>query len=216
MTIAYATQPTKRTLADLVESLGNIPLSRIRFNPPFGAATEADVIAIEVHENRLFELIDGVLVEKAMSYRESALAIAVAAALCEFVEPKKLGIVTGADGMMRLFPGLIRTPDVAFASRDRFPAGVISADPIANLAPDLAVEILSEGNTKAEMKLKRTHYFNSGVRLVWLIDLKTRTALAFTGVDQFTTLNEEQSLDGAEVLPGFTLPLRDIFGALEL
>jgi Uma2 family endonuclease len=204
------------TLADLLERLGGISPARIRMAPAPGLATEADVIDIENRENRLFELIEGVLVEKAMSYRESALAIAIAAALRDFVKPKKLGIVTGADGMMRLFPGLVRIPDVAFASRERFSGGEVSSEAIAGFAPDLAVEVLSEGNTKAEMNLKRTHYFDSGVRLVWLIDLKTRTALVFTGVDRVTVLNLEQSLDGGDVLPGFKLPLRDVFGVLDL
>ena len=79
--------------------------------------------------------------------------------------PRNLGLVSGADGTIRLFPGLVRIPDVAFASWDRFPGRKIPKEPIPSLAPDLVVEVLSESNTPAEMERKRGEYFASGVRL---------------------------------------------------
>src|SRR5438105_1875421 len=97
---------TLATMADLLEHLGDISPSRVRLHPLPGTATEQDVIDIEAHENRLFELVDDVLVEKAMGFWESVLATAIAAALRDFVIPKKLGVVAGADGMVRLFPNL--------------------------------------------------------------------------------------------------------------
>lgn len=118
--------------------------------------------------------------------------------------------------MMRLMPGLVRIPDVGFVARERFPCGKISSEAVLNLAPDLAIEVFSEGNTKAEMILKRTEYFEAGARLVWLIDPKGRTATVFTGPDQSAVLHEGESLDGGELLAGFTLPLREIFEAMEL
>src|SRR4051812_2533333 len=86
------------TVADMIEQLGGIPPSRIRMRPLPGTATEQDVIDINAHEGRLFELIDGVLVEKAMGFRESLLAVVIAARLNEFVLPRNLGLVTGAYG----------------------------------------------------------------------------------------------------------------------
>ena len=70
------------TLAELVERLGGVPLERIRFRPYPGTATEEDVIRIEAQENRLCELIEGVLVEKPMGFRESLLAVAQCHLLC--------------------------------------------------------------------------------------------------------------------------------------
>src|ERR1700733_12496554 len=87
------------TLADLLEELGGISPSRVRSQPPPGMATEQDVLDIEAKENRLFELVDGVLVEKAMGFWESVLGVAIASALRAFVIPRKLGIVAGSDGM---------------------------------------------------------------------------------------------------------------------
>ena len=128
------------TMADLLERLGGVPLDRIRFHPPPGTATERDVLEAERRDNRLCELVDGVLVEKVMGYREAILAGALVRRLANFVVPRNLGHVAGADGMVRLFPGLIRIPDVAFASWDCFPEGRLpdAIETVSLPASDLA------------------------------------------------------------------------------
>jgi hypothetical protein len=98
------TEAEARTLADILEELGGISPQRIRFRPAPGTATEEDVIRIHNRENRLFELVDGILVEKAMGYWESALAIELAFVLQRFIKPRKLGALAGADGMLLLVP----------------------------------------------------------------------------------------------------------------
>ena len=150
-----------------------------------------------------------------MGYAESVLAVAICVYLRSFVLPGNLGLVSGADGMMRLFPGLVRIPDVAFASWDRFPGRKVPTVPIPDLVPDLAVEVLSAGNTEAEMAKKLLEYFTAGVRLVWLVDPEARTVAVHTSPGQFTVLNENQTLDGGVVLPGFSLALRDLFAELD-
>ena len=205
-----------RTLADMLRRLGNVPLDRIRFHPAPGLATERDVLDVEQRENVACELIDGVLVEKGMGYRESILATALAAILRAFVRPRNLGIVSGPDGMMRLFPGLVRIPDVAFASWDRIPGRKIPQAPIPDLSPDLAVEVLSESNTEAEMQRKLREYFESDVRLVWLIDPKTRTVRVYTSERQSKLLTGDAVLSADEVLPGFQLALAELFAELDI
>src|SRR5262245_11729113 len=101
-----ATATAWKTIRDLVEQLGDIPLDRSRMNPPPGRATEDDVIEVARREKCYCELIDGVLVEKTMGLQESFLAIALADFLRAFVIPRNLGMVSGADGLIRLFPGL--------------------------------------------------------------------------------------------------------------
>src|SRR5687768_8635138 len=103
---------TEWTVADLLVRFGPIPHRRIRQDPAPGEATEQDVLDIHEREKRLYELIDGVLVEKTMGVQESFLAVFLARLLGNFVEPKKLGFVLGTDGMTRLFPGRVRIPDV--------------------------------------------------------------------------------------------------------
>jgi Uma2 family endonuclease len=216
MTALETAQDTAETVADLLEQLGGIAPQRVRLKPLPGTATEADLIAASLRDDRLCELVDGVLVEKVMGYRESLLAGLILSLLRAWVYPRRLGLVSGEAGMMRLFPGLVRIPDVAFASWDRIPSGRVPTEPIAGFAPDLAVEVLSESNTPGEMARKCREYFSAGVRLVWLIDPATRTATVFTALDQATTLSVEDTLDGGDLLPGFRLPLRDCFAELDL
>jgi Uma2 family endonuclease len=216
MTSVSTSTVTIETLADLLEQLGGIAPERVRFHPAPGTATEEDVLAIRNSpERRLCELVDGVLVEKAMGLRESFLAVALAAILLNFVRPRRLGIVTGADGMMRLVSGLVRIPDVAFISWDRLPNRRVPSEPIPNVAPDLAVEVLSAGNTPGEMARKRQDYFAAGVHLVWQVDPRTRTVEVVTAHDQSTIRHETHILDGGTVLPGFTVPLQELFAELD-
>jgi len=154
-------------------------------------------------------------VEKAMGYPESFLAIFLGGIINAFVIPRNLGIVSGPDGMMRLFPGLVREPDLAFASWDRIPDRKRPTAPIAGFVPDLAIEILSPSNTKAEMARKRGEYFAAGVRLVWEIDPRARTAAIYDAPDRVTVLAASMTLDGGAVLPEFALPLADLFAELD-
>jgi len=211
--MAYVTEPIVGgwTAADLVQRFGPIPLSRVRMNPPPGTATEEDVVEIHNREDRLCELVDGVLVEKPMGTYESYLAMRLGRFLGNHAEQEDLGIVLGADGMMRLSPGLVRIPDVSFVSWDRLPERRVPHDPIARLAPDLAVEIISRSNTREEMDRKLHDYFTAGVRLVWYVYPDSREVHVYTSPEQVTTLAEQQTLEGGEVLPGFRLELRTFF-----
>ncbi len=107
-----ATATTETTIADLLESLGGIPARRVLFNPVPGTATERDLIEIHDRSNRLYELVDGTLVEKAMGFDESLLGFFLGGALLDYLKAHDLGKPVGADAMMRLFPGLVRIPDV--------------------------------------------------------------------------------------------------------
>jgi Uma2 family endonuclease len=78
------------------------------------------------------------------------------------------------------------------------------------------VEVLSESNTPGEMRLKREDYFRAGTRLVWEIDPRQRAVAVFTQVAPAATiLAATDTLTGDPVLPGFTLPLTDLFGTLD-
>ena len=203
------------TLADMLRALGDVPSSRIRYRPSPGTATVEDVLSIHAREGRLFELVDGVLVEKAMGLRESLLACAIIELLRLFVRPRNLGIVAGEGGMLQLSSGLVRIPDVSFISWARIPGGKVPKEPVPKLAPDLAVEVLSESNTPAEMKRKRREYFKAGVALLWIVDPKARTVTVYTSFRNASVLTEKQTLDGGDVLPGFKLPLHELFGELD-
>lgn len=216
-TQAPTSAPTTATtsFAAILDRLGGIDPARVLVLQPLGAATEADLIWANDHLNSLYELVDGFLVEKGMGYTESRLATVLAGYLNAFILPRNLGLVAGADGIMRTTPGHVREPDISYASWDRIPGRCPPAEPIAGFAPDLAVEVLSRSNTRAEMTRKRAEYFAAGTRLVWEIDPPTRTVAVYTAPEGPTTLDATMTLDGGDVLPGFALPLADLFAELD-
>jgi Uma2 family endonuclease len=185
-------------------------MERIRSYPPPGMATERDVLAIDAHEDRLCELVDGVLVEKTMGSYESVLAATLLHWIQSYLDENPIGIALGADGMLRILPTQIRIPDVSVVLWSRFPDRRLPLDAVFRVAPDLAVEILSEGNPASEMDRKLEDYRRSGVRLVWYIDPEARTAVVYTPKGPAQNLDENGVLDAAEVLPGFSFPLRKL------
>ncbi len=204
-----------RTVADLQKRLWGVLGERIRLHPLPGTATVQDVIDIEAREGRLCELIDGFLVEKTAGYSESILSAFLIWSLNEFVLPRNLGFVTGESTTIELFPALVRIPDAAFTSWDRLPGRRRPAEPVPQIVPDLVVEVLSESNTAAEMAAKRQDYFAAGVRLVWEIEPEVRTVAVYTSPTDVTNLGQTDTLDGGAALPGFTLPLQQLFGELD-
>jgi Uma2 family endonuclease len=211
MTLIEPTISHRQTMEDLLHELGDIPAGRVLLDPPPGKATEADVLWLSEHEDRLCELVDGVLVEKAMGFRESTIAIIIATALRAFVAPRRLGIVSGADGLVRLARKLVRIPDVAFVSWGRIPGGRFPKEPIPQLALDLAVEVLSAGNSEREMERKLEEYFAARVRLVWIVDPRAKSIAVYSDKSKAHPLVLADTLTGGDVLPGFTLNLAEIF-----
>jgi Uma2 family endonuclease len=201
------------TLADLLRRLGNIPAKRVRLHPSPGTATERDLIRNNESKLKtaLCELVEGTLVEKAMGWQESEIAALVAHALLNFAQARKLGRVLGADGMLRLVPGLVRVPDVSFIARGRLSRSKRGGQPVAPVAADLAVEVVSKSNTKAEIARKLREYFAAGTRLAWVVEPKTRTVRVHTSAQEHTTAGLGDVLDGGSVLPGLLLPVRELF-----
>ena len=213
--MSVATPPRYETVADLLKQLGDVPAARVRLTPAPGTATERDVIRIHDREGRLFELVDGVLVEKGMGYDESRFAMLLVMYLGNFIVERDLGAFLGPDGMMRLFPGLVRIPDVAFVSWARSPGPDRKRGAIPDVVPDLVVEVLSKSNTRREMERKLDEYFEAGVRLVWYVDPKARTVRVYTGRRDVRTLTTADELDGGDVLPGFRLAIAEWFAKAE-
>ncbi len=211
MSDAVDTHNAGWTAADLVERFGPLPLARVRLDPAPGTATEEDVSTIHDREDRLYELADQTLLEKTVGTYESFVAMKIGVFLSTFIAKDDLGIVLGADGMMRLAPGLVRIPDVSFVSWDRLPNRRIPDDAIADLVPDLAVEVISRGNTHEEMERKLREYFQAGVRLVWYVYPESAEVHAYTGIEHKEVFPAEEAVDGRDVLPGFKLPLGELF-----
>jgi Uma2 family endonuclease len=211
MNKARTTSQAFDNVSDLLEHLGDIPPQRIRLVPAPGTATEQDAIHAEARCQRLCELVDGTLVEKPMGWFESRLALLLGRYLDEYLEQHDLGFVTGESGMTRIEAGQIRMPDVAFYAWEHFPKRVLPRGAILAVVPDLAIEVLSPSNTKAEMARKRREYFLGGCRLVWEVDPEKRRVRVYTSPEDFKVVRERGTLDGGELLPGFRLPLAQLF-----
>lgn len=211
--VPATTFPPEWTAADWQAHLGGVPLARIRMYPRPGLATLQDVLEMRRLTGALCELVDGVLVEKPMGYYESQLAAALLYFLGAYLQSTRLGAVAGADGMLEILPNVVRIPDVSFIRWERLPKE--PAGPIPAIAPDLAVEILSESNTAEEMARKLSDYFAAGTRMVWYLDPRTRSACVYCEPGRGQQIGEDGVLCGGDVLPGFELPLRKLFAAVE-
>ena len=157
------------------------------------------------------ELSAGMLVSEPIPLpRHGQLQARLARVLAEHAEPRGLGIVlTKAGFLLSEKPDTVRGPDVAFVRRDRF-----DPDEAARFffrgAPDLAVEILSPSNRPAEIHAKVADYLAAGASLVWILDPERRSATVHRTLLDRRTIAEDGALEGEEVLPGLTIPLKNL------
>ena len=206
---------TVETMADVLKRLGDVSADRVLAHPQPGTATEDDLLGLPGDVRRMCELVDGTLVVKAMGAPESAIAAVLLMILGRHPGLSNHAAFLGPDGLTRYFGDQVRMPDVAVILRSRLPGGKLPKEPICPVPPDLAVEILSPGNTEKEIDRKLHDFFGSDVQLVWIVNPQRRTVRVYSSVDQFTELTEDDTLDGGNVLPGFTLSIRDWFSEAE-
>lgn len=216
-----ATSATKpklpfRTFADVQERVGHVPPDRILLRPVPGTATEADLLDNSVTGGWPVELIDGILVQKACGWGKGVVSARVGFTVAAFDFDHNLGVVSGGKGPIRLRADLVRMPDVSLIRWDSVddpeeienPAGAFLEYP-----PDLAVEVLSPGNTQREMEIKLEEYAKAGVKLVWYVDPERKEVDVYPkgNAKRKKTVGITGTLDGGDVLPGFTLPVAKIF-----
>jgi Uma2 family endonuclease len=131
--------------------------------------------------------------------------------LNEFVRKHHLGHVFHASGIIiSRNPETVRGPDVYYYSKERLPQ-LPKEDGFFEEIPDLVVEVVSPSDSRTHLQEKLWEYIKAGVRLVWIIDPKTRTVDAFHSLDRMQHLEHHQMLEGGEVLPGFTCPISKLF-----
>ena len=168
-----------------------------------------EIARLPENEGRRLELEDGVIVEMASSSPVNTVtAMRIGHFLNAFVIPRDLGYVTGADGGFKLAPRRSRQPDVAFISKTRMP----ELPREFKIAPDLAVEVVSPDE---DIFKKAREYLHAGTQLVWAVYPDEKTVYVFRldtdGEVRSKPYGLDKTLDGGNVLPGFTLPVRDIF-----
>ena len=204
-------------LAEFVERIGGVSLDRIRMKPPPGTASVKDVIAaLEAPRKRICELIDGVLVEKVMGAKESIFAGKIHTFLELYLHDidEEPGLFLVADGTLEILPSLVRIPDLSFVSWDRLGVDEWPDEPVPNVVPDLAVEVISKGNTKGEMTRKLRDFFEAGVTEVWYVYPKTQSIEVYSSPTKLRRFFKDSTLSGSAVFPGFTLPLSKLFASI--
>ena len=215
-TTAFGAPPKFATLEDVLERVGHVPASRILLHPTPGTATEADLVDRKIVGVRVCELVEGILVEKPMGYREDSIGAWMIYLLQHFLVTHNLGAVAGAQGPIKLKLDVIRLPDVSFIRWDSVDDSDTIEDPdgpTLEAVPDLVIEVLSPSNTKAEMAIKLDEYAKAGVALVWYVDPKRSEVTVYPNglVKGRKVVGVDGTLDGGTILPGFTLPVATIF-----
>jgi Uma2 family endonuclease len=207
---------TELTLGELFARVGNVPLRRVRRDPTPGTASEDDAERVRREDGRICELLDGVLVEKDASLESALLTTELITYLGNFVRPRCIGWVMGPDGYAWLTPTRLRAPAVSFVRRDQRVGGKLLTRGYADVAPALAAEVFSPGNTVSELEHKRAEFFAAGTLLFWIVYPERREIVVSTGPEEHRVLMATDVLDGGNVLPGFTLGVAELFAAVEL
>jgi Uma2 family endonuclease len=171
-------------------------------------ATEADLLAQPKDGNK-YELVDGQIRMSPGGARHSQVSIRLAARLLAFATERGLGHAFDSSAGFRLPGGNVRSPDASFVAAGRF-AGDRVPDDFADLAPDLAVEVVSPGDRPRHVLDKVGEYLEAGVRLVWVIDPQESKAVVYRSPSDVRELGPDDRLDGEDVLPGFRCRLGDV------
>lgn len=159
------------------------------------------------------ELLDGVPREHpGMSVRHGYLGYEIGGPLYVHVTRHHLGRVFTSDTMFMLArdPDTVVKPDVSFIRAARMPPPE-ALDRIARIAPDFAVEIVSPVDRMADVLAKIGRYQAAGVPLVWLVVPLARSVTVYAAGQEPRTFRDGETLDGGDVIPGFRLPVADIF-----
>lgn len=170
------------------------------------------------NDSKRWELIDGLPIEKGggdnmapSSKMNSLIALLIASYITPYVMSRKLGYVTGADGMYRVGKNILE-PDFGYISQAR--SGGLVGNFYDN-SPDLAVEIISK-NEKEEHVFRKAHrYLSNGTKIVWVVYPDDKTVYVCVPPDdggmKVNIFDANMTLNGGDVLLNFTLPVADIF-----
>lgn len=177
--------------------------------------TDEEFMALSQDGHR-YEIVNGELIDMGNSgAKHGYIAIILSSALFAVVIAQKLGALFDSSTAFKMKSGNKRSPDISFFAKERLqgleelPTGFLEG------APDLAIEVLSPGNTIEEIDDKLVEYFENGARLVWVINPNQHYVLVYRSAQEpDRLLKRSDSLDGEDVVPSFSLPVADLFQRL--
>jgi Uma2 family endonuclease len=165
-------------------------------------------------DGRKYELLEGDLVVSPVGLTHSLICVRLVMLLGAYARRRKCGEVFDSSMGYRLSPEVLLSPDVSYVSNDRLAQLTIAPEKFLYGAPDLAVEVLSPGDSRRITEAKLGRYFQHGTRLAWLVDAKRQSVTAFAPDGAKKLLSLADSLNAGGVLPGFRCKLHDIFSPL--
>ena len=177
------------------------------------ALVTADELLLMKDDGFRYELVRGELIRMSPAgHRHGRIALNLTGPLFQHVKACDLGTVYAAETGFKLAadPDLVRAPDVAFIRRERVEA-VGETGGFWPGAPDLAAEVLSPGETSGEVEDKIADWLEAGTRLVVVVDPENQTVTLHRSREDVRLLTIDDVLEGGEVVPGWTLPVRDVF-----
>lgn len=157
------------------------------------------------------ELVQGVIITMPPpGGRHGVCCLKIGRRIGNFVDEHSLGTTVSNDTgfLMARDPDTVRGPDISFWSRSRLPE---VPEGYIEVAPDLAVEVVSPSDRYARIQQKVNEYQEKGVRLIWIVDPEDRSAAIFREGQKVKVLSENETLTGEDVLPGFTCRVADLF-----
>jgi Uma2 family endonuclease len=199
-------------MSTLIESSIEAPIIE---TPEKKVWTDEEFIALP-DDGHHYEIVNGELIDMGNSGAlHGYICSLLLSTLMVYVLPKKLGVILDSSTAFKMKNGNKRSPDISFFAKERLqgleelPTGFLEG------APDLAVEVLSPGNTVEEIDDKLVEYFENGTRLAWVVNPRQQYILVYRSSqapDRLLKLND--SLDGEDVVIGFTAPIADLFQKL--
>lgn len=158
------------------------------------------------------ELVRGEVVSMPRpTWEHGEIQINVGSLIKDYLRKNPIGRVASESGVVTEHtPDTVRGPDVSFISKDRMPLGE-RVPRFADLTPDLCVEIVSPSNTRAGLNAKIEEYLATGAKTVWVIDPEDQSVTVYREPNEGRTLKGKATLDGGDVLPGFSCKVSDLF-----
>ena len=173
--------------------------------------TADELLLMPKGQGKRYELVRGKIIERPASGDAKAVAVAmIATVLSSFVGQRRYGVVAGGDPgyLLETNPDTVRAPDVAWIAPGRITDGAAG---YPDMAPDLAVEVQSHYATAPELRRKAEMWLSFGVRQVWNADPDYTTITIYRPDVAPVTLGEDDTIDGGDLLPGFTAPVWSLF-----
>jgi len=174
----------------------------------------ADELLAMPDDGFCYELIKGELIKVSPppGHEHGLVAMNIAGPLYAYAKNKDLGKVYAAETgfLLAQNPDTVRAADVAFVRRER----IEKAAPVEGYwigAPDLAVEVLSPSDTVRRVEGKVAEWLESGARMVWVVSPKMHTVTVYRSFTEIVVLTENDTVDGGVVVPGFQIPIAEIF-----